>query len=106
MKAADKRRSRRQPIRYSAWIALENGELQGCALADASDTGARLEVEDADALPDRFELLLSNRNLAPRRFCHVVWRDDKQVGVNFEHQLTMTQATPSGNETPEPAKSA
>ncbi len=100
----DKRRSRRQSIRYSAWIALEDGQLEGCALADASDTGARLEVENAEALPERFELLLSNRDLGPRRFCHVVWRGEKQVGVNFEHQLTMTDAAPASG-APEPAKS-
>ncbi|HEX5509392.1 MAG TPA: PilZ domain-containing protein [Pseudolabrys sp.] len=102
----DNRRSRRQPIRYSAWIVLEGGELQGCALADASDTGARLEVENPESLPERFELLLSKRNLTPRRFCHVVWRKEKQIGVNFEHQLTMTEAAPASAGSSEPAKSA
>jgi hypothetical protein len=100
----DNRRSRRQPIRYSAWIALADGRLEGCALADASDTGARLEVENAAALPERFELLLSNRDFAPRRFCHVVWRKENYVGVNFEHQLAMTDAAPAGSGTPGRAK--
>lgn len=79
--------------------------MQGCALADASDTGARLEVDNPDALPERFELLLANRDTAPRRRCHVVWRNDQYIGVNFEHQLTMTQVAPS-SKTPEPARSA
>lgn len=79
---------------------MADGRLEGCALADASDTGARLEVESAEALPERFELLLSNRDVAPRRYCHVVWRKEKQVGVNFEHHLAMTDAAPDKSAAP------
>ncbi len=73
-------------MRYSAWLGLEGGELQGCAISDISETGARIDVEDADAVPDRVELLLSG-NGAARRKCQVVWRQPKQIGVRFAPRL-------------------
>ena len=54
----EKRKSRRRPLRYSAWMALDNDKLHGCVLSDISDTGARLDVEETNAVPDRFMLLL------------------------------------------------
>ena len=79
----DKRKSRRQPLRYSAWMALDADKLHGCVLADISDTGARLDVEDSKALPDHFRLLLSGSGSA-RRYCRVIWRGAAQIGVAFE----------------------
>jgi hypothetical protein len=57
---------------------------RSCILLDASDTGAKLEVEgSADVLRAReFFLLLSSTGLAFRR-CELVWVDGAQVGVKF-----------------------
>ena len=63
----DQRKTRRRPIRYSAWMALDSDKLHGCVLSDISDTGARIDVEDAASLPDRFMLLLSGTGSARRR---------------------------------------
>ena len=82
----DKRKSRRRPIRYTAWVALKADELHGCVLSDISDTGARIDVEDSKTIPDHFMLLLSGNGKATRK-CHVVWRNARQVGVNFERPL-------------------
>ena len=82
----DLRKTRRRPIRYSAWMALDSDKLHGCVLSDISDTGARIDVEDAGSLPDRFMLLLSRTGSA-RRSCRVVWRAPAQVGVAFERPL-------------------
>jgi len=60
----DKRKSRRQPLRYSAWMALDNDKLHSCVLSDISDTGARLDVEETNAVPDRFMLFLSGTGAA------------------------------------------
>jgi hypothetical protein len=83
----DKRKMRRRPLRYSAWMALDGEKLHGCVLSDISDSGARLDVEDSSALPERFMLLLSGTGSA-RRKCRVIWRAPAQVGVAFEHRLT------------------
>jgi len=82
----DKRTARRRPIRYTAWLAPEPGALHGCVLSDISDTGARIDVEDSKALPERFVLLLSSNGSA-RRTCRVMWRKPQQVGVKFERKL-------------------
>jgi len=82
----DKRKARRQPMRYSAWVALTETERHGCVLSDVSDTGARIEVQDSAVLPEHFLLLLS-ANGAARRYCQVVWRQPNKVGVKFEASL-------------------
>jgi hypothetical protein len=82
----DKRKSLRRHTSYSVWLALDGDAQHVCALLDISETGARLEVESADVVPDRFLLLLSG-NGAARRKCRVVWRNDRQVGVAFEPRL-------------------
>lgn len=91
----DKRKSRRRPIRYSAWMTLENEKLHGCVLSDVSDTGARLDIEDSTAVPDRFMLLLSGTGSA-RRNCRVIWRQPGQIGVAFERRLSDHAATAPG----------
>jgi hypothetical protein len=73
-------------MRYSAWLALEGDVLHGCAISDISETGARIDVEDSDTLPDTFVLLLSG-NGAARRKCRVVWRQPRQIGVTFGPRL-------------------
>jgi PilZ domain len=83
----DQRRARRKPIRYDARLAVGPGQFHDCVLSDVSDTGARIEVQDAKKLPDRFLLLLSE-NGAARRFCRVAWRKTRYVGVAFEKNFT------------------
>lgn len=91
MHHTDKRKARRQPIRYTAWIVTGPDSRHGCVLSDISDHGARLDVEDGAALPDTFMLWLSARG-RPRRVCRVVWRNEKQVGVEFEKQLLKVES--------------
>ena len=81
--AKEKRKAVRRTMRYTAWIVMAPGQLQGCALADMSDTGARLDVENPDGTPDTFTLWLSSNGSA-RRKCNLIWRSDRQVGVAFE----------------------
>jgi hypothetical protein len=90
---ADNRKSRRRPIRYSAWMSLDDEKLHGCVLSDISDTGARLDVEDSKILPDRFMLLLSGTGSA-RRSCRVIWRAPHQIGVAFERRLNDAVSPP------------
>ena len=82
----EKRKSRRRPLRYTAWLALRPDDLHGCVLSDISDTGARIDVEDSAAVPDHFMLWLAGNGSA-RRACSVVWRRQTQIGVRFEGRL-------------------
>jgi hypothetical protein len=89
----DKRKSRRRPIRYVAWATSDSGERQSCLLSDMSETGARIDVENAAQVPEQFMLLLS-ANGAARRACQVVWRTHSQIGVRFELPGVAAQHVP------------
>jgi hypothetical protein len=81
----DKRKEVRRPMQYTAWVAQKGQPLIGCVLSDISEHGARLDVENAESIPDKFMLFLSRRG-TPRRLCRVAWRsnDINQLGVKFE----------------------
>ncbi len=68
---------------YTAWIHAGDPKPRGCAVADISETGARLDVDAPQEVPDRFVLFLS-RSGTPRRLCRTVWRTANQVGVVFQ----------------------
>ena len=70
---------------YGARIVLDADEFYACAIVDISGTGARINVETSDIIPDRFVLLLTGTGAA-RRNCHVVWRRSRQIGVTFEQR--------------------
>ena len=107
MNPKDKRKQRRKPMRYTAWLALAPKELHGCVLSDISDSGARVDVEDSSKVPDRFFLFLSS-NGAARRVCRVVWRKPTQLGVKFERTFAEagTLAPVGGEPGQEPAAPA
>lgn len=99
----DKRKAVRRPMQYTAWIALADSKTpQGCVLSDISESGARLDIENAESVPDDFVLLLSRRGV-PKRKCHVVWRNERQLGVTFERSLPTKDTTKIVNR-PEPTQ--
>jgi len=82
----DKREAKHRSVRYGARLALADGTLHECVLSEISETGARITVRDAAAIPEKFVLVLS-ANGAARRNCCVVWRDPQQLGVKFEQSV-------------------
>ena len=89
----EKRIARRQPLRYTAWVALTANQRHGCVVSDVSDTGARIDVQDSKVLPDHFVLMLTS-NGAARRYCRVMWRKPTQVGVKFAKTLADAALAP------------
>jgi hypothetical protein len=80
---AELRRKPRRQFHYSASVLTDDKTPPvPCAIADISETGARLVLQTECELPDRFMLLLT-RNGVARRICRVVWRDGTSVGVEF-----------------------
>lgn len=105
----DNRKAPRKQMRYSAWARLADKSLHGCVLFDISDTGARIEVENAAVLPETFVLLLAGRNSKARRYCRIVWREPHQVGVQFEKPKAVAAEaarTPAATAAAEPAPAA
>lgn len=97
----DKRKHIRRALRYTAWIGTgESVPLRGCVVSDISQTGAKLDVEQPDELPNTFRLLLSGRGGIYRQ-CQVVWRSNGQIGVHFE---TAPAARPPRTKTDRPAR--
>ena len=81
---SERRKSKRRQVRYPVWVHVAGARPTTCFLFDISDTGARLEVEAPEGLPERFVLLLTENGRVQRE-CRAVWRAVKQVGVQFEH---------------------
>lgn len=78
----DNRRQVRKRMLKGGTIAF-NGRhsTMPCVVRDISDTGARLQVSQANAVPDTFELLIDLDGFeAP---VQIAWRDLSEVGVQF-----------------------
>ncbi len=77
------RKKPRRQFHYSAKILTGKKAVpQICAIADISESGARLVMASERELPHRFLLLLSSRGAA-RRICRLVWQKGMTVGVEF-----------------------
>jgi hypothetical protein len=52
-----------------------------CTVRNLTKAGALLKVASTVGIPDHFELKLEHENFRP---CHVVWRRDDAMGIEFE----------------------
>jgi PilZ domain len=57
-----------------------------CVVMELSDNGARIAVDAAEDIPDRFTLLCNGRDRASHR-CLVVWRLGRQIAVKFDESV-------------------
>ena len=71
---------RRNAFTFGA-LLLAHGEV-GCLVWDATESGAQIEVEDGQPVPDRFPLRLTADG-APRPVS-VAWRRSRRIGIAFE----------------------
>ena len=79
----EKRKDHRQSLKYPAKIDLGDGTPHlPYILTDVSVSGARVIVENAEKIPERFLLLLAPEHGTLRR-CKVVWREDNELGLEF-----------------------
>jgi hypothetical protein len=79
---AELRIKQRRQFHYNASVLLDGSSLpRPCAIADISETGARIMLESECELPERFILLLTPGEA--RRHCRLVWRDGLAAGVEF-----------------------
>jgi hypothetical protein len=61
-------------------LLLARGEVE-CLVWDATETGAQIEVEDGQLVPDRFPIRLTAGGDA--RTAEVAWRRDRRLGLAF-----------------------
>jgi hypothetical protein len=77
------REPRRRLHKRLGWITLDDGVSEReCHVLDLSSGGARIAMDDAMDVRDRFELMLV-RGHHKRELCEVVWRRGKTYGVKF-----------------------
>src|ERR1022692_1234352 len=78
----EQRKSPRQRTYKVARIAFQGGRaLNHCLVRDLSDTGACLALENPIGIPDSFNLVFDSGERS--RMCEVVWRNKKQIGIEF-----------------------
>jgi hypothetical protein len=90
------RKKPRRQFQYVAKILTENNKTIACEIADISDSGARLALKQQSELPETFMLLLTAAGDV-RRHCHVVWRNEKNIGVEFPRVPPFTAASRAGS---------
>jgi len=59
---------------------------------DLSEGGAKLKVENAQSVPERFQLLIELDGLTAK--CQVMWRSPaNEIGVKFDEPAVIVEAT-------------
>jgi PAS domain len=76
----DKRRAKRRVVRKTGRIQAR-GISEVCTVRDISVSGASLDVVNAARVPNHFTLVMEMESAA--RSCAVVWRKERQLGVEF-----------------------
>src|SRR3954454_12876691 len=89
--ASDQRVAPRLKALLAAKISFNNGQSTlDCLIRNLSDTGAKLIVSAAVALPDGFDLLIPQKSVTRRG--RIVWRRGEAMGVRFEEDTPRSQS--------------
>lgn len=78
---SDRRRHARTRDENMGMIVTSCGRPVSCRLVDRSESGAKLSLFDASALPDQFDLLIVGSG--EMRAAQVIWRQKDVIGVAF-----------------------
>jgi hypothetical protein len=79
----NQRQQTRRAVFIKALLLRDGKPNLPCTLVDISDTGARLVIDDARVVPNRFTIAMTEQGV-PRRHCRLVWRGENEIGVSFE----------------------
>jgi hypothetical protein len=83
MAGVTKKREARKTLTQPGWITLDGGfAARPCVVQDMSASGAKISIQDPNALPATLRLAFS-RDARTGRPCQVVWRRGNSVGVKF-----------------------
>jgi hypothetical protein len=81
--AVTTKREARKSVRQSGWITLDGGfAARPCTVLDLSSAGAKISIDDPQAVTARVRLAFS-RDARTGRTCQVVWRRGKTLGIKF-----------------------
>jgi PilZ domain len=77
----EKRVAPRKPVLMSGAIEFA-GSVINCLISNISISGAAIEVNNPNDIPERFNLVFKADDT--RIPCHVVWRHEDRIGVAFD----------------------
>jgi hypothetical protein len=78
----DERRTSPRHRVFKAGTIEFSGSKIDCVIRNISATGAAIEVKSPAWFPDSFVLAVASDGSARR--CHIIWREDKRIGVAFD----------------------
>jgi hypothetical protein len=77
------KREARKSVRQSGWITLDGGfAARPCTVLDLSSAGAKITIDDPNAVTAKVRLAFS-RDARAGRTCQVIWRRGKTIGIKF-----------------------
>jgi hypothetical protein len=77
----DKRARQRQRTFKGGSVSWTGGVSVDCIIRNLSETGALLELSNANGIPDTFTLIIKPELL--KRSCQIAWRSESRFGVRF-----------------------
>lgn len=88
--ATEHRRGVRQRAYLGGKVVYGDYFSLDCVVRDISEDGARIQVPDGQAVPDK--VFLMDLKTAIAYEAHVVWRRYPLVGLQFDHQHGLAEA--------------
>lgn len=88
----ERRKHERMPLNRPATV-LWDANYARCFVSNISVRGARVRLERAALVPERFTLALA-ANGQVARHCRVIWRSPTDIGVTFEEAAASPTAAP------------
>jgi hypothetical protein len=88
---SDHRRAPRQRTYIGGKLVYGDYFSLDCVVRDINTDGARLQIPDGQAVPDKVYLV--DLKTAIAYDAHVVWRRYPQVGLEFDHQNGLAEAS-------------
>jgi hypothetical protein len=89
---SERRKHPREDVDHPCWLRTDNSyHLAPARISNFSKGGARISYVAHIQIPDKFDLLMTEDGKVGRR-CKVVWRSDKEFGVEFVARATLPPA--------------
>ena len=77
----EKRAAQRNRVLKAGKIEFGSSAIN-CMVRNITELGAMIDVTSPIDIPDHFTLALQTERL--RKYCRIVWRNDKRIGVAFD----------------------
>jgi hypothetical protein len=77
----EKRAAQRNRVLKAGKIEFGSSAIN-CMVRNITELGAMIDLTSPIGIPDHFTLALQADGL--RKYCRIVWRNDKRIGVAFD----------------------